>query len=95
MDIFERIESNVRHYCRLFPAVFVSAQGATLRDENGQTYIDFLSGGGALNYGHNDPRMKKALIDFINNDGLVQGMDLHTGAKADYYINNYVQFERL
>ncbi len=84
MDIFEHLESNIRSYCRLFPTVFVSAQGSTIRDANGGTFIDFLSGGGALNYGHNAPCMKKAIINFISNDGLVHGMDLHTETKADF-----------
>ena len=75
MDIFNRIESNVRYYSRLFPTVFVSAQGSVLIDDSGREYIDFLSGGGALNYGHNDPGMKKAVIDFISKDGIIHSLD--------------------
>ena len=60
MDIFNRIESHVRKYCRDFPTVFTSGNSSTLIDDKGRSYIDFLSGGGALNYGHNDPDMKKA-----------------------------------
>ena len=60
--IFERRESVVRSYCRNFPTVFSSASGALLRDEAGTDYIDFLAGCSSLNYGHNDPDMKGALI---------------------------------
>lgn len=84
MNIFEHMESNVRSYCRMFPAVFVAAQGATITDESGKTYIDFLSGGGALNYGHNPSCMKEEIIKYINNNGLVHGLDLHTAAKAEF-----------
>lgn len=84
MNIFDRLESNVRIYCRSFDTVFVSARGSVLTDENGKSYIDFLAGSGALNYGHNDPDLKTALLDYLDNDGLVHGLDLHTGAKRDF-----------
>ena len=62
-DIFERRESAARSYCRGMPAVFASASGSELKDDDGKTYIDFLAGCSSLNYGHNDPDMKAALID--------------------------------
>ncbi|WP_264214612.1 diaminobutyrate--2-oxoglutarate transaminase [Leisingera thetidis] len=82
--IFKRRESEVRSYCRSFNAVFKSAAGAQLCDEDGNSYIDFLSGCSSLNYGHNDPDMKAALIAHIAGDGLAHGLDLHTGAKAGF-----------
>lgn len=84
MDILNRIESNVRYYSRLFPTVFVTAQGSELTDDRGRKYIDFLSGGGALNYGHNDPGMKKAIIDFISKDGIIHSLDMITRSKTDF-----------
>ncbi len=56
---FEKNESNVRTYCRAFPAIFKHAKGSNIYDEHGNQYIDFLSGAGALNYGHNHPTMQK------------------------------------
>ncbi|MGB3943293.1 MAG: diaminobutyrate--2-oxoglutarate transaminase, partial [Methanothrix sp.] len=41
-----RLESNVRSYCRHFPVVFTRARGSTLEDEEGREYIDFLAGAG-------------------------------------------------
>ncbi|MDF0591962.1 hypothetical protein P0O15_12415, partial [Methanotrichaceae archaeon Mx] len=35
-----RLESNVRSYCRNFPVVFTKARGSTLEDEEGREYID-------------------------------------------------------
>lgn len=84
MQIFEQLESNVRSYCRSFPTVFAKAQGAVLTDESGKEYIDFLSGAGTLNYGHNNPVLKKALIEYIESDGMVHGLDMATEAKRSF-----------
>ena len=35
MDIYEKLESNVRGYCRSFPVTFTKAQNATLTDSDG------------------------------------------------------------
>lgn len=82
--IFERRESAVRSYCRAFPHVLTSGSGSLVRDEDGREYIDFLACAGALNYGHNDPDMKTALVDFITGDGIVASLDLHTTAKRRF-----------
>ena len=60
-------ESNVRSYCRSFPEIFHKAEGALVFSANGRCYIDFLSGCGSLNYGHNHPDLQKALISYITN----------------------------
>lgn len=83
-SIFERRESRVRSYCRSFPAVFKSACGSNLIAEDGTRYIDFLSGCSTLNYGHNHPELKKALLDYIEADGVAHGLDMHTRAKAHF-----------
>lgn len=84
LDIFDRRESNVRSYCRAFPAVFRRAQGSLLFDEHGSRYVDFFAGAGALNYGHNNRGMKLALIDYLEQDGITHGLDMATSAKADF-----------
>jgi diaminobutyrate-2-oxoglutarate transaminase len=53
-------------------------------DGDGNEYVDFLAGAGALNYGHNDPDMKAALLEYIAGDGITHGLDLHTVAKAGF-----------
>ncbi|REJ76937.1 MAG: diaminobutyrate--2-oxoglutarate transaminase [Acidobacteria bacterium] len=83
-EVFERYESEVRGYCRSFPAVFQRARGASLWDENGRRYIDFFAGAGALNYGHNDPRLKEALLDYLAADGVVHSLDFFTVAKQRF-----------
>lgn len=81
---FERYESEVRSYCRDLPAVFAEARGAELFDENGRRWIDFFAGAGALNYGHNHPRLKAALIEYLSGDGIAHSLDLHTVAKRRF-----------
>ncbi|UYG09534.1 diaminobutyrate--2-oxoglutarate transaminase [Halomonas sp. M4R1S46] len=80
----ERMESDVRTYSRSFPVVFTKAQNARLTDEDGREYIDFLAGAGTLNYGHNNPHIKQALVDYLASDGIVHGLDFWTAAKRDY-----------
>lgn len=84
MSTINRLESKVRSYCRHFPVVFTKARGATLEDEEGNVYIDFLAGAGALNYGHNDPGLKAKLLDYIEADQIVHGLDMATGAKRAF-----------
>ncbi|HNT72070.1 MAG TPA: diaminobutyrate--2-oxoglutarate transaminase [Methanothrix sp.] len=84
MSTINRLESKVRSYCRHFPVVFTKARGATLEDEEGNVYIDFLAGAGALNYGHNDPVLKAKLLDYIEADQIVHGLDMATGAKRAF-----------
>lgn len=82
--IFQRRESQARSYCRGFPATFTRASGSEVFDAEGRRYIDFLAGCSSLNYGHNDPDMKAALIDHVSQDGIAHGLDLHTDAKGAF-----------
>ncbi|MEO9777966.1 MAG: diaminobutyrate--2-oxoglutarate transaminase [Sedimentitalea sp.] len=82
--VFDRRESEARSYCRGMPAMFSTARGSELIDADGRRWIDFLAGCSSLNYGHNDPDMKAALIDHIASDGIAHGLDLHTDAKAAF-----------
>ena len=84
IEIFDRVESQVRSYCRAFPTLFGRALGTELFATDGRAYIDFLSGCSSVNYGHNDPDMKQALIDYISADGIAQGLDMYTDAKQAF-----------
>ncbi|MDR9439875.1 MAG: diaminobutyrate--2-oxoglutarate transaminase, partial [Halomonas sp.] len=83
-QILERMESEVRTYSRSFPVVFTKARNARLTDEEGREYIDFLAGAGTLNYGHNNPHIKQALLDYLAEDNIIHGLDFWTAAKRDY-----------
>ncbi|WP_208246253.1 diaminobutyrate--2-oxoglutarate transaminase (plasmid) [Rhizobium sp. T1470] len=81
---FETLESNVRTYSRSFPVVFRKSEGAILEDEEGRQYIDFLSGAGVLNYGHNDRDFLNHAMQYLNANGIVQGLDMATSAKREF-----------
>ena len=84
MKTFKNLESEVRSYVRSFPAIFQRAKGAKLYDEQDNEYIDFFAGAGALNYGHNNPLVSEALIKYIQNDGIIHGLDKATTAKREF-----------
>ncbi|MGW0040435.1 diaminobutyrate--2-oxoglutarate transaminase [Rhodococcus sp. NPDC003348] len=83
-SIFTTLESEVRSYSRSWPTVFESASGSWLRAEDGREYLDFFAGAGALNYGHNNPVLKRALLDYIDANGITHGLDMHTVAKRRF-----------
>lgn len=84
VSVFADLESEVRLYCRKFPVVFAQAHGAELRTEDGHTFIDFFCGAGSLNYGHNNRYIKQRVLDYLNADGIMHGLDLHTVAKREF-----------
>ncbi len=83
-NIIEENESCVRSYCRKYPVVFETAKGSYIYDENGNEYLDFLAGCGALNYGHNNGVIKGELIDYLLKDNITHAMDMYTKAKAEF-----------
>ncbi|MFF0814417.1 diaminobutyrate--2-oxoglutarate transaminase [Rhodococcus sp. NPDC003318] len=82
--VFRDLESEVRSYSRNWPTVFDSASGSWLRDESGRDYLDFFAGAGALNYGHNNPVLKTALLEYLSRDGITHGLDMSTVAKRRF-----------
>lgn len=84
MSIFEERESAIRAYCRVYPVVFDKAVNARQTDENGKEYIDFFAGAGVLNFGHNNQRMTKAVVDYIQSNGVTHSLDMHTTAKRQF-----------
>src|SRR5699024_3048265 len=83
-QIFTTRESEVRSYCRNWPVVFDTSSGPYQWTEDGERYIDFFSGAGALNYGHNNPVLKEALLEYLARDGVTHSMDMYTVAKRDF-----------
>jgi diaminobutyrate-2-oxoglutarate transaminase len=83
-EIFEKYESSVRSYCRHFPKVFTDAKGAVMIDENGEKYIDFFCGAGAVNYGHNNDYIKGKMVDYLMTDGIIHALDMYTVSKRNF-----------
>ncbi len=84
LETINQLESNVRGYVRLFPAVFDTAIGSELWDVDGKRYLDFFCGAGTLNYGHNNPKANEALIRYIQRNGIQHGLDTGTRAKVEF-----------
>ncbi len=82
--IYDRRESAVQSYARSMPRQFSRAEGVWMHDDQGGRYLDFLSGCSTLNYGHNHPILKQALLDYIAANGIAHGLDLHTSAKRGF-----------
>lgn len=85
MKTVEMLESNVRSYSRSFPAVFSRARGSIMFAEDGRKVIDFLSGAGALNYGHNNQEIKAAISEYLDSDGVVHGLDMATQLRSNLW----------
>ncbi|MBN3958482.1 diaminobutyrate--2-oxoglutarate transaminase [Nostoc sp. NMS8] len=84
MNIFEKRESNVRSYCRNFPAIFHRAKDSIVYTESGEEYIDFFAGAGALNYGHNHDYIKQKVMSYLDADGIAHALDMYTSAKEKF-----------
>ncbi|MBX3652030.1 MAG: diaminobutyrate--2-oxoglutarate transaminase [Burkholderiales bacterium] len=83
LKIFDRMESEVRGYIRSFPTIFDKARGSKLIDEANNSYIDFFAGAGTLNYGHNNPVIKQEMLNYLESDGVIHGLDMATVAKKE------------
>jgi len=84
MNSFEELESNVRSYCRKWPAVFATAQGSTITDEDGVEYLDFFAGAGALSYGHNNPVLVEVAVEHLRAGKLLHSLDTFTVEKRRF-----------
>lgn len=74
-------ESNARTYPRGLPIAPAEARGATLKDVDGNLFIDCLAGAGALGVGHNNPYVLDAVRRFLESDHIVSSLDFPTGPK--------------
>src|SRR5260370_40864631 len=84
LDVFTRLESEVRLYPHHFPVVFAHGDNERLRGDSGREYIDFFSGSGALNYGHNNPRFIRAVVAYLQAGGILHSLDMATVAKRRF-----------
>ncbi|MBD3262079.1 MAG: diaminobutyrate acetyltransferase, partial [Candidatus Altiarchaeales archaeon] len=89
LKLFKKKESKVRSYSRSFPKVFDHAKGALLYDEGNNRYIDFFAGAGTLNYGHNNPALTNAMINYLRRGGVVHGLDQATTCKREFIEKIY------
>jgi diaminobutyrate-2-oxoglutarate transaminase len=78
----EARESSARTYPRHLPIAVRSAYGPYLEDVDGNVFIDFLSGAGALPLGHTHPEVVEAVERQLRS--YVHGLDLPTAVKDEF-----------
>jgi diaminobutyrate-2-oxoglutarate transaminase len=74
-------ESSARTYARWLDIVPVRAAGAEIEAADGRTYLDCLSGAGALALGHNHPEVVAALQQALTDGAMLHALDLATPQK--------------
>jgi ornithine--oxo-acid transaminase len=62
-DYIAREDQFLAHNYHPLPVVLTKSDGVWLWDAEGNKYLDFLSAYSAVSAGHNNPRIRKALID--------------------------------
>jgi diaminobutyrate-2-oxoglutarate transaminase len=75
----DELESSARSYPRSIPVAIEEGRGATMRDVDGNTFIDFFGGAGVLNVGHNHPAVARAATE--QQEKLVHALDFPTRPK--------------
>lgn len=72
----DELESSARSYPRSVPVAIEEGRGATMKDVDGNTYIDFFGGAGVLNVGHANPAVTAAAS--AQQERLVHALDFPT-----------------
>ncbi|OIB58993.1 aspartate aminotransferase family protein [Natrialba sp. SSL1] len=77
----QEIDSSAVAYPNDIPIAFEEGKGATVRDADGNTYIDMFAGIGVLNVGHSNPYVLEAVHD--QTDKFVHTVDFPTDARLE------------
>jgi len=83
-ELLERqreIDSNAVAYPNNIPIALESAKGSTVRDVDGNTFLDFFAGIGVLNVGHSNPYVMEGMYEQA--DKFVHTVDFPTEARLD------------
>lgn len=78
----ERRESNARTYPRRLPLAVRRASGPYIEDVDGNVFIDFLAGAGALPLGHSHPEVVARVTEQLG--AHTHGLDLPTPVKDEF-----------
>lgn len=77
-------ESNARTYPRHLPITIETATGLTVKDADGNSYLDCLAGAGSLALGHNHPVVVDAIDRALENKRPHHTLDLTTPLKEQF-----------
>jgi diaminobutyrate-2-oxoglutarate transaminase len=72
----KEIDSKAVYYPIVIPTAWEAGKGATLRDVDGNTYVDFMAGISVLNVGHSNPSVVEAVKRQL--DKLTHALDIPT-----------------
>ena len=76
-----KIDSSAVAYPKAIPIAIDEAKGATIRDVDGNVFLDFFAGIGVLNVGHSNPYVLEAVHDQI--DDVTHTIDFPTEARLE------------
>ena len=79
LETQQAIDSSAVAYPEDIPVAFEAGKGATIRDADGNTYIDMFAGIGVLNVGHSNPYVMEAVRD--QSEKIVHTVDFPTEAR--------------
>ena len=77
----EELEGAAVSYPRGTPVAFEQGKGATIRDVDGNVFIDFFGGAGVLQVGHCNPWVVEAVKEQL--DHLTHSLDFPTPSRAE------------
>ena len=78
----ETIESAAVSYPKAIPVAFAEGKGATLKDVDGNIYIDFFAGAGVVNIGHCNPEVVEAAREQM--EKLTHTLDFPTPIRMEF-----------
>ena len=81
LDKQMRLEGRAVSYPRGTPVAFEQGRGATIRDVDGNVFIDFFGGAGVLNVGHCNPDVVQAVKSQV--EMLTHSLDFPTPPRAE------------
>ena len=76
------LETQAVYYSKAFPFAIDSAKGATIRDVDGNVFIDWISGICVLNLGHNNPTITAAVRSQL--DKVWHALETPTNARMEF-----------
>ncbi len=76
LDRQKEVDSRAVYYPTVIPTAWEAGKGATIRDVDGNTYIDFVAGISVLNVGHSNPQVVEAVKRQL--DRLTHALDIRT-----------------
>lgn len=82
LDEQDAIEANTVAYPLSLPIAIDSARGATIRDVDGNVYLDFSAGIGVANVGHSNPYVVEAAQEQL--ESVAHTIDFPTEARVEF-----------